>query len=60
MAFWTRSRSSHHQREHSLKLSLQDWIWTFVWPIGSVAAGAASLGELFCLIDIIRGDPSWG
>ena len=31
---------------HSLKLSLQDWIWTFVWPIGGVAAGAVSLGEL--------------
>lgn len=28
------------------KQTLQDWIWTFVWPIAGVGAGALSLGEL--------------
>ena len=34
------------RRNGSTNLSLQDWIWTFLWPIGGVAAGAVSLGEL--------------
>jgi hypothetical protein len=31
----------------SLKPSVQDWIWTFLWPIGGAGAGMLSLGELF-------------
>jgi hypothetical protein len=28
------------------QLSVQDWIWTFLWPIGGVGAGALSLYEI--------------
>jgi hypothetical protein len=31
----------------TLKQSPQDWIWTFVWPLAGIGAGAVSLGELF-------------
>jgi hypothetical protein len=29
------------------QLSVQDWIWTFLWPIGGGGAGALSLYELW-------------
>jgi hypothetical protein len=31
---------------HVSQLGVQDWIWTFLWPIGGVGAGALSLYEI--------------